>query len=154
MCTVLLPPDVNPIAVHIYIKFCLLSFFVYRLSLHARRLLVHRHYHPPVSDTLPFWYVTLRQGYLLSDVSTRDTGAIFRGRKIKEEWRRLKRGKVRALRCSRNVANQSSRDDASHPRRQINRCGSRKPASCCMSGRKVLLGLYASGGGGGSLRKS
>ena len=40
---------------------------------------------------------------------------------------------MRAVQCSRNVGNQSSRDDASHPRRQMKRCGSRKLASRCAS---------------------
>ena len=128
------------------IKFCLHGFFVYRLWVEAGRLLVLRNDHPPIWDTLPFWYVTPRQGDLLPYVSTRYTGSIFRGRNTREEWRRLKGGKVRAAQCSRTVGNQPSRDDASRPRRQMNRCGSRKFSFCCRSGRNVLLWLYVSGG--------
>jgi hypothetical protein len=102
---------------------------VYRLSVHAGRLLVHRNYHPPIWDTLPFWYVTPRQGHLFPDVSTRDTRAIFRGRNTREEWRRLQEGKVKPVELfskrrqqivpRRRVASQTSKEPLQKPKTRI-----------------------------------
>ena len=65
--------------------------------------------------------------------------------KYLRRMKNIERRESENIQCSRNVGNQSSRNDESHPRRQMNRWGSRKLASFCTSGRNVLLRLYVSG---------